>query len=156
MIIRSHCDLDRDEHLTMLKAIADNLDLSIMITEADPIHPRILYVNQSFSRLTGYTAEEVLGQTPRLLQGKGTDRAVLDDVRSHLRSSRPFHGRAINYTKAGTPFTMEWDILPIHDPDGMPRFFIGVQRRGEEPQREARLDPRQIAFARWRRVVGEQ
>jgi PAS domain S-box-containing protein len=149
MIIHSHCDLDRDEHLTMLTAIADNLDLSIMITEADAANPRILYVNQRFTRLTGYTSREVIGQTPRLLQGKATDRGVLDAARTHLITDTPFHGQAINYTKAGSPFPMEWDVLPIHDPDGLPRFYIGLQRRGQDEG--AGRNPRTAAFERWRR-----
>ena len=68
------------DRMRLLESVAANAGDAILITEAGPIRspgPRILYANAAFMRMTGYTGEEVLGQTPRLLQGPGTDRGAL-------------------------------------------------------------------------------
>jgi PAS domain S-box-containing protein len=66
--------------------------------------PKIEYVNPAFTRMTGYAADEVLGRTPRLLQGPGTDRTVLDRMRASLVAGEPFQGEAINYRKDGSTY----------------------------------------------------
>jgi len=78
--------------------------------------------------MTGYTAEEVLGKTPRLLQGANTARAVLADLRQHLSDGIPFHGEAINYHKGGTEFYIEWHITPIRNVNSSITHFVAIQR----------------------------
>jgi PAS domain S-box-containing protein len=78
--------------------------------------------------MTGYATEDVLGKTPRMLQGPETDRALLDDLRQHLEESEPFHGEAINYRKDGTPFYIEWNITPIRNVQQTTTHFVAIQR----------------------------
>lgn len=113
----------------LLSAVQQSKD-SIIITTAklDPPHPKIAFVNPAFSQMTGYTAEEVLGKTPRLLQGAKTDRALLDDLRQHLSDGIPFHGEAINYHKDGTEFYIEWHITPIRNVRSSITHFVAIQR----------------------------
>jgi len=93
-------------------------------------------VNPSFEEMTGYTAEEVIGKTPRILQGPETDRAVLDVVRSHLeQGKRLTNTTTVNYRKDGTPFWVEWNIAPVRGPDGAVEHWVSVQRDVTE-QRE--------------------
>lgn len=113
----------------LLSAVQQSKD-SILITTAklDPPHPKIVFVNSAFSQMTGYTSEEVLGKTPRLLQGPKTDRAVLDDLRQHLCDGIPFHSEAINYHKNGTEFYIEWHITPIRNVNSSITHFVAIQR----------------------------
>ncbi|HCF30687.1 MAG TPA: hybrid sensor histidine kinase/response regulator [Cyanobacteria bacterium UBA11049] len=113
----------------LLSAVQQSKD-SIIITTAklDPPHPKIVFVNPAFSQMTGYTAEEVLGKTPRLLQGAKTSRALLDDLRQHLSEGKPFHGEAINYCKDGTEFYIEWNITPIRNVNQTITHFVAIQR----------------------------
>ena len=102
---------------------------SVCITDAElaPPGPRIVYVNPAFERMTGYTADEVLGRNPRFLQGPASDRRVLDRLRSDLEAGRPFQGETINYRKDGTPFTMAWRIAAVRDEHGRPTHFVAAQ-----------------------------
>ena len=113
----------------LLSAVQQSKD-SIIITTAklDPPHPKIAFVNPAFSQMTGYTAEEVLGKTPRLLQGAKTDRAVLDNLRQHLSDGIPFHAEAINYHKDGREFYIEWHITPIRNVNSSITHFVAIQR----------------------------
>ena len=117
-----------------LSAVADALITSsfdsIMVTEAGDAssHTPIIFVNEAFTVLTGYTAEEVLGKSPAFLQGPGTDRAVLDRLRDDLIAGRVFEGEATNYRKDGTAFTMHWRVVPVKEGSAKPQYYIAVQR----------------------------
>ncbi|MDG2305060.1 MAG: PAS domain S-box protein [Candidatus Binatia bacterium] len=96
----------------LLRALADNSFDSILITDASK-HGRIVYANRAFKKLTGYEPAEVIGETPRILQGAGTDRKVIARLSEALSSGGRFEGKAVNYKKDGTPFIMHWRVLPI-------------------------------------------
>lgn len=78
--------------------------------------------------MTGYTADEVLGLSPRILQGALTDRGEMKRMRAELEAGRPFVGETVNYTKSGEPYYMEWSIHALHDETGKLRYYVAVQR----------------------------
>jgi PAS domain S-box-containing protein len=100
---------------------------SVVITEAGPGYP-IVYANAAFSELTGYGPHEIIGQSPSILQGPNTDKAVLDRLNSDIAAGRMFHGKAINYRKDKSEFMMEWKIAPIHNESGEVTHFLAIQR----------------------------
>ncbi len=103
---------------------------SIMVTGPDmeAPGPTILYVNPAFERMTGWRAAEVVGRSPRLLQGEETDLTVFVAMRRALARTERWEGRAVNYRKDGTKFVMEWSITPVTDASGRPTHFVAVQR----------------------------
>jgi PAS domain S-box-containing protein len=117
-----------------LKSLADQIIShtfeSIMVTAvSDSEHQTpIVFVNDAFTALTGYTAEDVLGKSPTLLQGEDTDRAVLDQLRDDLDAGRVFEGATTNYRKDGSKFVMHWRVVPILSEDKKPQYFVAVQR----------------------------
>lgn len=102
---------------------------AVCITDADldDPGPRIVYVNPAFERMTGYTADEVLGRNPRFLQGPASDRRVLDRLRADLEAGRPFQGETFNYRKDGTPFTMAWRVAAVRDQHGTITHYVAAQ-----------------------------
>ncbi|WP_404783930.1 PAS domain S-box protein [Altericista sp. CCNU0014] len=121
----------RDEQLRLLQSVVVNTNDAVIITEAEPVDapgPRILYVNEAFTRITGYRAEEVLGQTPRLLQGPKTDLAELQRVRTALARWEPVTVEVINYRKDGSEFWNEFSLVPVADRKGWYTHWIAVQR----------------------------
>lgn len=100
---------------------------SVLVTTADVDEPRILYVNPAFTVMTGYEAEDVVGKSPRFLQGPATDRGTLDRLRRCLETGQPFTGEGINYRADQTPFRISWYIEPLRR-DGKIMYFVAVQR----------------------------
>lgn len=142
-------DGDRDDHAgrasggrtgvdpfgvaAVLFAAFDAMRESVVITEADLTAPgpRIVYVNEAFTRLTGWGRAEVIGLSPRILQGPLTDRAVLEHLRTQLQAGQTFQGHTWNYRRDGTPFRNEWYARPIVT-DGRVTHFLSVQHEVTE------------------------
>ncbi|HYW57124.1 MAG TPA: EAL domain-containing protein [Polaromonas sp.] len=104
------------EQLLLLQTSISRLNDIVLITEAAPIDapgPRIVFVNDAFERHTGYTREEVLGKSPRLLQGPRTQREELARIRTALEQAEPVLAELINYKKNGEPFWMSLEIVPV-------------------------------------------
>ncbi|MDZ7839600.1 MAG: EAL domain-containing protein [Gammaproteobacteria bacterium] len=118
----------------LLEAAIEQSDYAVVITtaELDPPGPAIVHVNAAFTRLTGYTREELLGATPRILQGPDTDRAVLDRLVSNLRAGDSFEGSTWNYKKDGTPYQVEWTITRMTLKEGGIDYFLSVQHNVTE------------------------
>ncbi|MFB2894483.1 PAS domain S-box protein [Aerosakkonemataceae cyanobacterium BLCC-F50] len=122
---------NRETQLRLLESVVVSTNDAVVITEAEPIDepgPRIVYVNPAFTRMTGYTTEEVLGKTPRILQGEKTDRTVLAQVRTALQNWQPVRFDLINYHKDGSDFWVELSIVPVADEKGWYTNWVAVQR----------------------------
>jgi len=119
---------DADVSLSVLQALADNSFDSVLVTDATKAG-KIIYANKSFSKLTGYTQSEVIGKTPRILQGPATDKKVVGRLREALLKDKKFEGKAINYKKNGTPFIMYWRVVPARVGKNT-KVWIAIQREG--------------------------
>jgi PAS domain S-box-containing protein len=119
--------LDNDQvSLQLLKVLAENSFDSILITDTTKAG-RVIYANKAFKKLAGYGQDEIVGKTPRELQGVGTSKEVIAELRAALSTGRKFEGRAINYKKDGTPFIMHWRVLPVKL-GGDIKAWIAIQR----------------------------
>lgn len=129
-------------------AIRSDYDSIIITTlELDKPGPEIVYANDGFERMTGYSREEVLGKTPRILQGEKTDRAVLDKLRKRLKDGQAFFGHTVNYRKDGTEFINQWDIHPLTNNEGEITHWVSYQHDITERKRsEKRVVDTNIEF----------
>ena len=114
--------------MALLKVVAENSFDSILITDATA-KGKVIYANKAFKKLTGYDSAEVIGKTPRILQGVGTDEKVIDRLTVALKAGKKFEGKAINYRKDGTPFIMYWRVLPIKVGKTI-EAWVAIQREG--------------------------
>ena len=119
-----------DGGMALVKAAIESANDAIIITEAslDSPGPRIEYVNGAFTRMTGYGVEEIVGKTPRVLQGAKTDRKLIEKLRTDLEMSESFHGETINYRKDGSEYFVEWRITPLRDNEGRLSKWVAIQR----------------------------
>ncbi len=124
-----------------LTSALEQIEEAVVVTEGEPIDPpgpRIVWVNEAFLELTGYEREELVGNTPRMLQGPETDRETLDQVRSVLKAQTSVKVEAVNYRKDGTPYTVEWTVTPVRDANGRLTHWVSAQR--DVTERRARED----------------
>ena len=132
-----------EQRLNLLDTCVSNLNEIILVTEAEPIDepgPKIVYVNDAFERITGYTAAEAIGRSPRFLQGEKTDQKVLAELRAALQRREPIKRQVINYKKDGAAYWMDINIVPIFDAAGKCTHFAAIERDiTEQKKSEAQL-----------------
>lgn len=111
------------------KTIQHDYD-AIIITDLGLLEPgpKIVYVNDSFCKMTGYSKEEVIGKTPRILQGPKTSRSVLDRMKQGINAGEGFFGHTVNYKKDGSEFINQWDIHPLINDNGEITHWVSYQR----------------------------
>ncbi|MGH1588768.1 PAS domain-containing protein [Methylobacterium phyllosphaerae] len=122
----------------LLRTALDGIGEAVIITDArlERPGPIIEHVNAAFTRMTGYSAEEVVGQTPRILQGPLTDRTVLAHLRTDLETREAFQGTTVNYRKDSSPFMLHWHITPLRNEAGELTHWLALQREirpGDQP-----------------------
>lgn len=101
---------------------------AVLVTEADASAPRIVYVNEAFSTMTGYAPEEVIGRTPRMLRAPETDPAETRRIGASLRRNEAVRATLLNRRKTGERFWVELDIAPVVDAAGVTTHWVSVQR----------------------------
>ncbi|MDE1145420.1 MAG: response regulator [Azospirillaceae bacterium] len=119
-----------EERLRLLQSVAVHATDGIVITEADALDdpgPRIIFVNETFTTMTGYSQDEVLGRSPRFLQGPMTDRATLDTIRQALTAGEAVRQRLVNYTRDGRPIWVDLAIFPARVGNKI-THFVALQR----------------------------
>jgi len=121
--------------LAAMERALKGANIPILITEASlkPPGPKIVFVNRAFCTSTRYSEKELVGQTPRLLQGPLTNRALMKELVERLKSGEPFQGETINYRKDGTPYLARWNISPICDDNGKITHFVSYQLHAAVP-----------------------
>jgi sigma-B regulation protein RsbU (phosphoserine phosphatase) len=122
-----------------LNVAAEGITISDMRSPDQPL----IYVNEGFERLTGYSADSIVGRNCRFLQGENTDPATVEKIRDALASGNECTVEILNRTKNGDPFWNRLSLTPVRDSLGEITHFIGVQsditarKEAEDAVREA-------------------
>ena len=112
--------------INKLALVAQYTDNAVVITDAQV---RIEWVNEAFTRITGYCFEEVVGKRPGVfLHGAETDPITLAKIRTALREQQPISAELVNYTKTGQRYWISLSIQPIYDDNQAVTHFISVER----------------------------
>ncbi|WP_231503165.1 SpoIIE family protein phosphatase [Blastococcus sp. URHD0036] len=122
---------EADDPETALQSLRDRAVIAtdITFTISDPRRPDdpLIWVNPSFTRITGYSYDEAVGRNCRFLQGPATDPAAVDEIRAALAERRTLTTTLLNYRKDGTAFWNQLSISPVFDGEGELVSFVGVQ-----------------------------
>lgn len=133
----------RTEEIRKLSLVASTTDSLVIITDAEE---KIEWVNESFTRLTGYSLEESVGKKPKeLMQGPDTDRNTLDRIKKNLKLRIPVSEEVVNYSKSGKRFWLKIDINPVFNDKGVLEKFIAVE---SDITRHKEYEDKIIAIAR--------
>ena len=133
-----------EQQLRLLESVITSSDNAVMITEAEPMDepgPRIVFINQAFTKMTGYSLEDVRGKSPRLLQGPKSDRVALARLGKAMRSWEPSEATVVNYKKNGEEFWVNFAISAVKDDKGWYTHWIATERnvtaqKNEEEQKK--------------------
>lgn len=122
---------EKDAQLTLLETCLGRVNEIVMITEAEPLDlpgPRIVYVNDAFEKVTGFSRKEALGKTPRILHGPDTDREECSRVRHCLERWETVSSTLLNYTRDGRPFWNELTVAPVANSTGWITHWVAIER----------------------------
>jgi PAS domain S-box-containing protein len=131
-----------EQQVQQLSLVASKVGAAVIITDAQGITE---WANESFTRITGYTLEEVRGKKPgQLLQGPKTNPATIERIREALQKGVPFQEEILNYSKDKKEYWLNLDITPIRNKKGEITNFIGIQqditaRKQQEEQMQLQL-----------------
>ena len=127
----------------LVRAFAETSPIAVCLTDADLERPgpTVRYVNPAFCAMTAFAADELVGRSPRLLQGKGTNALILRKCSRALKAGEGFHGYLTNYRKSGEDYICEIDVRPVAGDDGRPRFFIAFEREVRRRRGRPAADP---------------
>ena len=132
-----------ESHLRLLRSVVVNANDAVLIAEAKPgdqLGGKIVYVNEAFSRMTGYSPEEAVGRTPRILLGPQTDRDQLNQVRDALGRKQAVRVEMINYRKDGSAYWVDVNFVPITEETGEFTHWVAVQRETTDRKRAEDLE----------------
>ncbi len=133
-----------EQQLKLFKSVITNSSDAVLITEAEPVNqsgPKIIYVNDAFTKMTGYERDEVLGKTPSILHGPESDSSELHRLRIALDSWQPCEVEIVNYKKDGEQFWSNLSMVPVADSKGYFTHWISIQKditlkKREEKEKE--------------------
>ncbi|WP_462322760.1 PAS domain-containing protein [Halochromatium sp.] len=111
----------------VLAQILDNCVNGVTLSDPDLPDNPIVYANEVFERMTGYSQEEIVGHNCRFLQADDRDQDALVTIREALAEARPVEVTLRNYRKDGSRFYNRLSIRPLKDPDGKVIYYLGVQ-----------------------------
>jgi diguanylate cyclase (GGDEF)-like protein/PAS domain S-box-containing protein len=121
---------------------------AILVTDIDA---NILSVNAAFTRITGYTEQEVLGRNPRLLSSGQHDRAFFASLWGHVKQADMWRGELVNRRKDGSLFDAHLAISTLQDHLGGLRHYVGVISDITE-KKQARM-ARDEVFNRFKKIA---
>jgi PAS domain S-box-containing protein len=107
------------------------LNDSVLISEAEVLGcdgARIIYTNDAFTEMTGYSPIEIIGNSPRTFHGPNTDPGTIKQIKQALALRKVFQGSIRYYKKSGEQFDAELSVTPIKDETGWSSRWISVQR----------------------------
>lgn len=111
--------------LQRLALVAQKAPSAVIMIDVDGI---MQWVNEGFTRITGYSPEEAIGQKPSwLLQGPETDSYTIQQIRMALQKYEPLDCEIYNYRKDGEGVWLSLSITPVHDESGQVQGFIGLE-----------------------------
>lgn len=121
----------------LLKSLLEGSPDTVSVSDARLPDLPLTYVNPSFTKTTGYSADEVLGRNCRFLQGEDTNRDDVAKIRQAIEARQPVDVVLLNYRKSGEPFINSLRMAPIFDKSGQLSAYLGIQRDITEERLQA-------------------
>lgn len=112
----------------LLLQLVENAQDGIVVAEKEGRDTILIYVNPAFETLTGYSADEILYQDCRFLQGEDTQQESIQLIRTAINDHDPIRTILKNYRKDGSIFWNELSVTPFYDELDEITYYIGIQK----------------------------
>ncbi|MGG3571768.1 PAS domain-containing protein [Bacillus gobiensis] len=119
---------DTPKNHKLINKALDYAEVGVTITDPTLEDNPIVYVNNGFLKMTGYSEEELIGKNCRLLQGQGTDKESVRKIREAIDNRNSIKTQLLNYRKDGTEFWNELTIEPLWMEEEGKLYFVGLQK----------------------------
>lgn len=133
----------RAHQVDYLVSALEEVEESVVITEGRPIDPpgpRVVWVNDAFTRLTGYDRAEIVGASLRMLRGPKTNPETLAQVWTAMKEEQSIQAECINHRADGEPYVAAWSVTPVRDDEGHLTHWVSIQRDiTDQKEREEKL-----------------
>ncbi len=120
-----------EQRLKLMSSVVTNTNDVVIICEAKQLHgksAKIIFVNDAFTKLTGYTSVEIIGKSPAILQGPKTDKTELKRLSNAIQNWQYCEATLVNYKKNGEEFWNNFSISPVANDEGWYTHWIAVER----------------------------
>lgn len=122
---------EEEEHLKLLESVITHARDAVVITKAEQLDdpgPQIMYVNRAFEEMTGYSLDEIIGKSPRFLQGPNSSGTELAFLRKKMKRGESCSIEVVNYRKSGEEYWVRMEVAPVKDNSNHITHFIAIQR----------------------------
>ncbi|MFT4860069.1 MAG: PAS domain S-box-containing protein, partial [Algoriphagus sp.] len=123
--------IEKEHKLKLFENLITNTNDAILITDGEPfdeLGPRIIYVNEAFTKMTGYSAEEIIGKTPRILQGPNSIKEESSRLSTAITNWESCEITTINYKKNGEEFWINLTMTPVANQEGWYTNWVVLAR----------------------------
>jgi len=122
---------EEEQRLKLLETVITQTKDAVVITDTDtsenPI-PNIIFVNEAFTKMTGYKPKEVIGKSPIMFTGPKADRKELEKLSNAIQKYKECFIETISYKKNGTEYWVNFSMIPVTNKDGEHTHWISIQR----------------------------
>jgi diguanylate cyclase (GGDEF)-like protein/PAS domain S-box-containing protein len=112
--------------LSNLESYKDAIDDNLIVTKTD-LDGKIIYANDNFCKTTGYSRDEIIGNTHNIVKDKAYPNSFYKKMWDTITAKKTWHGRIKNRKKDGTPYWINASISPIFDGDGNTKEYISIR-----------------------------
>lgn len=120
---------EKDESIIpfVLSQILDSCVNGITLSDPDQNDNPLVYANEAFELITGYSRDDILGRNCRFLQGNDRDQEGIEQIRQAMRNNNSVTVTLRNYRKDGKLFYNRFSIRPLFDHQGRLIYYLGIQ-----------------------------
>ncbi len=122
---------EEEQRLKLLETVITQTKDAVVITDTDtsehPI-PNIIFVNEAFTKMTGYKPKEVIGKSPIMFAGPKADMKELEKLSNAIQKYKECFVETISYKKNGSEYWVNFSMIPVTNKDGEHTHWISIQR----------------------------
>ena len=135
---------EEEQRLKLLETVITQTKDAVIITDTDisenPI-PNIIFVNQAFTKMTGYKPKEVIGKSPIMFAGVKSDSTELKKLTESIKNYQECFIETVSYKKNGDEYWVNFSMIPVTNKEGEHSHWISIQRdvtkeKNQERERE--------------------